>query len=104
MRKWLSGESIPAMDSVRHIAKALGVDTDWLLTGRCVEAGIKRPGIVAKEPDAPIYELLPQSILDVVEIMRDLDQSYQSKVLFAAQLAKHEQSQERSRNSSARVG
>jgi len=34
VRKWLSGESIPSMDSLRFIAMALGVETDWLLTGR----------------------------------------------------------------------
>jgi transcriptional regulator with XRE-family HTH domain len=33
VRKWLAGESIPSMDNIRFIARALGVNTEWLLTG-----------------------------------------------------------------------
>lgn len=33
-RKWLSGESIPAMDNAVRLAVLSGTDVDWLLTGR----------------------------------------------------------------------
>lgn len=54
VRKWLSGESIPAMNSIRYISKTLSVHADWLLTGR----GEKKPGKTPTPPDAKVEEQL----------------------------------------------
>lgn len=103
VRKWLAGESIPSMDNVRYIAMALGVEAEWLLTGRSMQQADKKPSKVS-EPDSPIYHLMPQTIRDVVAIMQTLDATRQSKVLFAAQLARHEQDDEQRQNSIQRAG
>ncbi len=33
-RKWLSGESVPGINNARKMATLLGINVDWLLTGR----------------------------------------------------------------------
>lgn len=103
VRKWLSGESIPSMDNLRYIARALDVEAEWLLTGSTSQ-GHAPQELNVKEPPRPVYNLMPQAIHDVIEIMQTLDGARQSKVLFAAQLAKHEQDDEQRRNSLKRAG
>jgi transcriptional regulator with XRE-family HTH domain len=104
VRKWLAGESIPSMDNIRYIALALGVEAEWLLTGRSAQSNERRTELIAREPKGPVYHLMPQAIQDVIAIMQTLDATRQSKVLFAAQLAKHEQDEELRRNSIQRAG
>ena len=104
VRKWLSGESIPSMDSLRFIATALAVESEWLLTGRDASNRVSSPQYSVQEKESPVYEIYSSQIRDVISIMQTLDASHQAKVLFAAQLAKHEYDSECSRNSPQRVG
>lgn len=110
VRKWLCGESIPSMDNVRYLAKALSVHAEWLLTGRgqaFVETAkaTDQASTPTAEEAAKTFDYFPsQYVRDVVTIMQGLDEDGQKKVLFAAQLAKHEFNTDRTRNSTKRVG
>lgn len=48
-RKWLSGESIPAMDHVSVIAGHFRVSAQWLLTGQRADAGVDAGALTDEE-------------------------------------------------------
>jgi transcriptional regulator with XRE-family HTH domain len=82
VRKWLSDESIPSMDNVRFIAIALGVEADWLLTGRAVpdhrqaDYDVKSAAQVLElnEPAAsPFLSARQRHIQEIVELLSTIN-------------------------------
>jgi len=108
VRKWLAGESIPSMDNIRYIARALEVDTEWLLTGAVkyislAEQNAKAATTPKVACDEVTYGADPTTTT-VVEIMRMLDEPGREKVLFAARLALDDHNRATDQNSTARAG
>lgn len=71
-RKWLQGDTYPAIDKCIEIAKWAGVNFEWLMTGN----GPKRPG-----------ELYPtRAIAHVAEVMQAMEPEQQYKIAQMADL------------------
>lgn len=108
VRKWLAGESIPSMDNIRYIARALAVDTEWLLTGavKYISLADKKEtlGSTIKVADGEASYGNDPTTATVVEIMSMIDQVGREKVLFAARLALEDFSRATDQNSIARAG
>lgn len=89
------------MDNIRFIARALGVNTEWLLTGNLSYAASADP--LKCEDKAAEYRY-KSTVQDVIDIMLKLDEDGQSKVLFAARLALDDCERTNRQNSQARAG
>lgn len=71
-RKWLQGDTYPAIDKCIEIAKWSGVNFEWLMTGN----GAKRPG-----------EIYPtRAIAHVAEVMMAMEPEQQYKIAQMADL------------------
>lgn len=83
VRKWLSAESIPSMDNVRFLAALLGVNTDWLLTGRLPArpGSSDQPRNEAAQDSASYSFISDPTTREVVEIMTQLDEPERNQIL-----------------------
>lgn len=80
VRKWLSGESIPSMDNLRHVAVALSCDADWLLTGRNPPTGDGSRHHCAEPPAAYRPDHLSTEALELAEYYDHLPAAIRSEL------------------------
>lgn len=58
--KWLNGDGMPDMGNATDLAKELGVNFEWLMTGRGMMTGEKRTGGALSRHEDAWVELLRQ--------------------------------------------
>lgn len=73
IRKWLTGESIPSMDSLRVLAVALDVDPDFLLTGRRQSASVAMTRAVSAAQQQLLDATADWPDTDVIAVVKMLE-------------------------------